>query len=634
MRRIVSKPEKKEQLPIEFQNCLAKTESIDGMILPGMTVLEHCMLTGYVAVYLAKAFPCLCKAGFIGSYAPHIAALHDIGKISPSFQKKIATALSPGGIAEKLEQELHLECDFPDIRHDEISEAALKDIAGKPCAQIAGLHHGGLPTAPGLPDDGQYGGRPWQAARERLAMEIDRVFNADIPRSMPSAQTRMLAGFTVVSDWLSSSISNDAYAADGISAAEDAVRDAGFCIHRYRKHLGFRDIFGFAPRPEQQEVIDIYSGPGIYMIEAEMGSGKTEAAFYLAYRLLEDGLADGIYFALPTTVTSRSMYARFAAFVDRILENGHMPPKLAYAGSELASYGDMVPGRDWFDFRKRILLAPFGVGTIDQALLAILNVRHSAVRAFGLAGKAVILDEVHSYDAYTGCLIADLVRMLRGLGATVIILSATLRTAAKKELMMIADGRAISEAYPCISVSSDGQLKEKAAGISRRRTVIVRHEEDDDIAAENALDYALSGRYVLWIENDVMTAQRKFMVFSSRLEGTSVRVGLLHSRMAGMDRERHEGTWISIFGKEGISNRNHGEGCILVGTQVLEQSLDIDSDVLFTRLAPIDMLMQRIGRLWRHGISGRNGKPCVHVLHPNLEKVIRGDSSFGISGAV
>ena len=164
-----------------------------------------------------------------------------------------------------------------------------------------------------------------------------------------------------------------------------------------------------------------------------MGMGKTEAALYAAYRMLEQGKAGGIYFALPTQLTSNKIHDRVNAFLSRILlQDSPQAPLLLHGKAWLKTFSeqemgeDAAPGKPWFQSGKRGLLAPFAVGTIDQALMAVIRVRHSAVRAFWLAGKVVIIDEIHSYDTYTGTIVDKLVTLLRDLHCTVIILSATL----------------------------------------------------------------------------------------------------------------------------------------------------------------------------------------------------------------
>ena len=281
-----------------------------------------------------------------------------------------------------------------------------------------------------------------------------------------------------------------------------------------------------------------------------------------------------------------------------------------------------------------MILAPFGVGTIDQALMSVIAVKHSSVRAFGLAGKVVILDEVHSYDSYTGTLIEALIKELLALGSTVIVLSATLRKSVRAGLLGLpADRGRLSSDYPLVtSLYPDGEMKESGALPVSERTICIKHGTDIQEAIDSAIYDAMSCKYVLWIENSVSDAQNAFARFSARCSGI-VGVGLLHSRFLGFDRAGKEKEYTALFGKDGWINRK-GKGFILVGTQILEQSLDIDADVLYTRIAPADMLFQRIGRLWRHVHPDRDGVPTCHIIHPGIEDVRKDPDVLGVSAAV
>lgn len=620
---------------VDFRQCLAKTDSDYGLCNPGMSVLEHCLITGYTATAIMQSFPYLRAIGLFPEGSVIAAALHDAGKISPVFQKKITDALSNPELRKRIYANLGLpDCFIVDIPHAEISQAAVSEIAGNLSGIIAGMHHGGLSSLPGPGTSSRYGGPLWQRARADLALALSEEFGSTYLHQLSSAELAFLAGFTVVSDWIGSSIRVFSGKHEASKEACHAVEKAGFCIHSFCNGLEFADVFGFSPRLEQRLLSDAYAGNGIYILEAEMGTGKTEAALYLAYLLLSQGKADGIYFALPTTITSRNMYGRFASFVNKILLDESISPKLVFASSGSALCGEMEPGHSWFDSRKRLILAPFGIGTADQAVMSVLNVRHSAVRTFGLAGKVVIIDEVHSYDQYTGTLIRDLIKQLQALGSTVIILSATLRRSDKRDLLGIGKNVPLSDSYPCVTSLVNGQLKEFDSVPDKHRTVSIIHENNDSVAMDKAIDDAMNGKYVIWIENDVLSSQKAYLVFAARLTDTGIGCSLLHSRFTHHDRASIEREIIPIYGQEGLKSRGTGPGFILVGTQVLEQSLDIDADVMYSRIAPMDMILQRVGRLWRHDIPSRKGKPVLHLLHPSAENTAENPDLFGRSGSV
>lgn len=628
----------KAQGTINPDDCLAKTDGFDadGFAVPGMTVYQHCLGTGLVASGLKAIYPYLEAKGFFPEGFQLIAALHDVGKIYPHFQKQIISNLPPESRIERSKR-LGLDDKVLDNapHHSVVSQAALKGLMGKSIAEIEGAHHGTITAVTPAPDSPIAGGKPWQDARLKLVAQLEAVFGSSIPSEMPPHLVDFILGLVIVSDWISSSVSLSDLLKEGDSVFVERVARAGFHRHSYRRGLSFKDIFGFEMRPEQALLSDMVAGPGVYVLEAGMGSGKTEAALYCAYRILSDGHGEGLYFALPTAVTSREIYKRVIPFLGRILLDD-VEAKLVFSGSTLDNivFSGKFSEPGWFDSRKRLILAPFGVGTIDQALMSVIAVRHSAVRAFGLAGKVVILDEVHSYDSYTSNLINRLVAELRNLGATVIILSATLRTSSRQALLGIPDAQSLSGDYPSVT-ALDESGKVSCAGLQEKsdRIVLLEHEEDYGTAIDKAIDEASNGKYVLWIENTVEEAQTVYRVVAARCFAIC-EVGLLHSRFTGKDRRAKERKYVQMFGKEEWVARLSGSGCILIGTQVLEQSLDIDADVLFTRLAPADMIFQRIGRLWRHDHPERSGKAVCHLVHPPLQSVEVDPHVLGPSASV
>jgi len=269
-----------------------------------------------------------------------------------------------------------------------------------------------------------------------------------------------------------------------------------------------------------------------------------------------------------------------------------------------------------------------------------MNVKHGFVRTFGLAGKVVILDEVHSYDSYTGTVLKELVAALRQLHCTVIILSATLTNKQRHSIMGISvdeEKNKEQTAYPLISAYSNAGLIEMATAKPDAAVVNICIVQKDNEAVEEALKRAERKEQVLWIENTVDEAQARYCHLAARASAINVECGLLHSRFIKTDREKNEHKWVSVFGKVGRDARQE-KGRILVGTQVLEQSLDIDADFLVTRICPTDMLFQRIGRLWRHrendNIRPIEAKREAWILASRLDEAMESAKSFGKSAYV
>lgn len=613
---------------ITFRSCPAKTFlRADGVTVAGRSVVEHCQIVGEVARALIAAYPDGLRACLFPAGAPLAAASHDIGKVSPYFVEKIRQACTPGccdlavlpGINPKLESQWG--------GHAGVSQVTAKAIdAPEYIAEILGQHHGFSPPVAGRrANDDIFGGPLWQQERVALVAELKTLLSTDWPQVDSVPQARLLSGLTSVADWIGSGEFFEDPAAPWESNINRALNSAGFIPPEYQPALSFKQVFGFAPRPAQQQLIDAVSAPGVYVLEAPMGLGKTEAALYAAYRMLDSGQASGIYFALPTQLTSNKIYERFNEFLRGILAEDCQHRSLLLHGNawlldtEMGEEGR--PGGAWFNHAKRGLLAPFAVGTLDQALMAAMNVKHGFVRAFGLAGKVVILDEVHTYDAYTGTLLDALVELLRALHCTVIILSATLNRDRRQQLL----GSALaSDAYPLITaVTRNDNVTELSVPTDGNQLVAVRLLEQDEPAIHEAIERALQGQQVLWIENTVVEAQQRYLDLAARASELGLACGLLHSRYTADNRKDIEERWVNLFGKPGWPERQL-QGRILVGTQVLEQSLDIDADFLVSRFAPSDMLLQRMGRLWRHADTPRAASAACEawLLAPNLEQAI------------
>ena len=624
---------------LELAQCLAKTRSTpQGATTTGRSVEEHCRIAGAIAKELAARFERACP-GLLPAGAELPALVHDVGKVCPTFQAKIYEAAQKPRPPALKNADPALEKQWGG--HAQVSCAALHAFdAPDAVARIAGGHHGRPSEKPGVYDARRpsFGGTQWQDRRKEL-------LNRLLPESPPwpqlddEARERMLCGLTITADWIASGTLFDDPHEDWQPLIGQAVDEAGFCWPQVLPGLSFQDIFGFAPRPAQSALIDAITAPGVYVLEAPMGLGKTEAALYAAYRMLEQRKSSGIYFALPTRLTSNRIHARVDTFLERIFA-GHESALLLhgqawlerFAHQQLGKHG--APNKSWFTQGKRGILAPFAVGTVDQALLSPMHVRHGALRTFGLAGKTVILDEVHSYDAYTGGILDALVAQLRRLNCTVIILSATLTAERRAALLGAASA---STAYPLISAAPlASSLTAIPCEAPAESQTLLGHPASDDEAMEEALLRAEGGQRVLWIENTVGEAQARWRLLAARAkEMGDLPCGLLHSRFTPADREQAEEHWVAHFAHNAPERSTCG--ALLVGTQVVEQSLDLDADFLITRFCPTDMLLQRLGRLWRHADTQRppSAQREAWLLHPAVEHALeKPRSAFGNSGFV
>lgn len=627
----------------------AKT-TVDGK--PGIDVFPHCRNVGFVATFLADAkMHLIANLGFSTGEAALLASLHDIGKISPGFQSKCDAWLEQYNLIQEAKNKGWLEDGRCERLHDKVSQftafnffksSGMQEMSADLYSAIIGAHHGRphkIPNGRSLPSGKQID--TWE--QERLDV-ISRLIACigDLPRkSMHKDDPALwwLAGLISISDWIGSDEnyfdnSRNTEEDEGRACARNAIEKIGFGAPEVRAKSSFPELFQLGPSTKsnalQNAAFESITEPGIYAIEAPMGMGKTEAALWVAYRLIREGKANGLYFALPTQVTSNRIHLRVSDFVTNIsdqvnrvglihasswlMDDIYQPSPGNTSKSEKVEY-DARAGRDWFASGKRALLAPFGVGTVDQALLASVAVKHFFVRRFALAGKVVIIDEVHSYDVYTGTLIKLLCDDLEKLGCTVILLSATLTRARRLSLLGIQkDSANLHDPYPLITGRrSDGVVINPVSANPPPARDVYPIFKPKQVALEAVLNAAKSGACVLWICNTIGEAQSVHEYFLKSGGVTKFDIGLLHSRFPFFRREEIEQEWMERLGKD---NRPR-KGCILVSTQVVEQSVDLDADLLVTELAPTDMLLQRIGRLWRHDRSGRGcEKPECWIITP------------------
>ncbi|MHB9130025.1 MAG: CRISPR-associated helicase Cas3' [Armatimonadota bacterium] len=651
--------------------------------------------------HLAKRFAALfaVEESQVADLVAYLVALHDLGKATPGFQRKSPT------LWERL-QELGFQDNHPlhnaaAFRHDAESCGMLREYlptqdvlrvdhprprdVWDALAFAVGSHHGtflssgemaGYPSVtPTRPSGDEF----WLSAREALIAEMQRIF---LPGALPvllkpdrlAALVALLNGMTILADWIASDTAAFPitavmpvvdYQAIAHRQASSALERVGLLRCPLHQHApDFRQLFpGIStPRPVQTaldaEALPHITPPVLAIIEAPMGEGKTEAALLLSRRLASAQDGGGFYFALPTQATSNQLFTRVLRFLDE-LATPEMPASvmLVHSRSELSTDLSSVlhPVTDWLDHtddvradawflpRKRRLLAPFAVGTIDQCLLGALQVRHGTLRLFGLAGKVVIIDEVHAYDAYMSTIIERLLEWLRAMDTSVILLSATLPSAMRASLMKAYGAEtlpSITEAYPAITlVNAEGSVQVIAPPTLpvSKQVHVEYHARQAPEQVWHCLQEALAdGGCAAWICNTVVEAQQTFRFLeeaTSQLpEDDRPELLLYHARMLLQDRQRIEAAVLQQFGKE--DNARRPFRAILVATQVVEQSLDIDFDLLVTALCPIDLLLQRCGRLHRHIRSRPSGvsSPRCLVLMPSLNEA--GEPDFGLSAWV
>lgn len=598
--------------------------------------------------------------------AEFLGAIHDIGKCTPEFQVKRGFTCSQDldqVLVERLEEAgLEELMDFQDLFRNEnphalAGEALLDSFGlGKDIHSLVGGHHGKPLDSPWNyreqmdkypesyyqsddPEDPIYG--LWEKSQKEIldwALEASGFSRLeDLPKIGEKGQV-LLNGLLIMGDWIAS---NERYFP--LFDLDEEVLDREGRLERawkvWKKTSNwkpgpikdvdryFEDRFGFKGRDAQIAFLNILlktQDPGIFIFEAPMGMGKTEAALAGAEILAEKTGRTGLFFGLPTQATSNGMFPRIKKWLDKVAKEGGSQQglRLIHGKSSLnkefaslpeASQINMDGEREatvvvnrWFSGRKTSNLENFVVATVDQCLLMALKQRHLALRHLGFSRKVVIIDEVHAYAAYMSVYLREALKWLGSYGVPVILLSATLPVKTRKSLLMAYaqgkegegvtyDEEALSSIdYPLMTYM-DGQriLKASIDHREKEKSVEVEKIPDEEIfplLEEFMAKPGVVGLMVNTVKKAQALAEECIQRFGPH------KVLLLHAAFIAMDRIKREEDLLKVLGKNG----KRPESLLVIGTQVIEQSLDIDFDVLISDLAPMDLLIQRMGRLHRH----------------------------------
>lgn len=588
--------------------------------------------------------------------------LHDLGKFSRPFQWKIAElwpgalglrpAEPPAGPNHWRTTALHLQDSSVALRFRAYLPKLAPGYESPLVAAIAGHHGAPPPVEAGMPK--------WaQDARDAIcATAATEAFAHVAELTCPAPAEHLdedgvrllswrLSGLTVLADWVGSDADYFGLAPLDMALADywrGALRAAGRALAAKgllpSKPVAAPRLHHFAPtaasspRPMQSlaETVKLSDGPQLVMIEDATGSGKTEAAIVLAARMMAAGRGEGVFVALPTMATANAMYERLKNVTDAFFERASNDAQRA---SLILAHGKAALSRDlsnlssppladgepssaltcnaWIaDDRRRAFFADIGAGTIDQAFLAVLPKKHVTLRQYALAGRVLIVDEAHCFDAYMKEELSALLRLHAMNGGSAIVLSATLSLGARRDIaksFLQGVGFKKQEAermtracasldYPLLTHIDASGVHEMQTEMARglERSVEVVRLDDRAAACDATCKAAEVGAAVLVICNAVDEAVAMHEALAAvRPNGT---VHLFHARFAQGDRLAIEDGVLARFGRNSKpQNRN---GHVLVATQVVEQSLDLDFDLVISDLAPIDLLIQRAGRLWRH----------------------------------
>lgn len=537
-------------------------------------------------------------------------------------------------------------------------------------AYILGGHHGEIPDTQTIINRLEVrfhlGNKDWSTKRADINAALKAVYHPaetfTIPaeRAAQNALLLVLAGMTTTADWIASNsiyfpyepetTPIDSYVELSEKRAEEALKALGWIGWKAAGEMKpFDKMFPFPPKPLQQSFIDQTEGlesPFIVILEAPTGSGKTESALYLSDQSIQKKQMAGMYIAMPTTATSNQIFSRTTKFLSDRYPDQQINTQLIHGsalfnelvhtikikgiaadntgGSE--SYENIYV-EEWFQPKKKSLLAPFGIGTVDQAFLSVMRCRHFFLRLFGLANKVVIFDEVHAYDVYMTEIFLRLLSWLKMINSSVIILSATLPKESRREMVRAFSGRdldipELSAPFPRVTISSEGGTREKSLGAIESRSVALHWISMEQLIP--ALKEKLKeGGNVAVILNRVNHVIECYEQLKNHFPEEELIV--FHSRFPFVWRDEIEKKVLANYGKEG----KRPARSIVIATQVIEQSLDLDFDLIISALAPVDLLIQRVGRLHRHSERetpvirpAAMRKPELWLLKPQEEEAI------------
>jgi len=582
-----------------------------------------------------------------------IATLHDIGKANLAFQNKVTgsradkvdhiTGMNPlfydQELKERLQNSLNIETLQAWFGSDKNLAAFL----------LASWSHHGEPIRPDPCDKAGTTPAWWKPDGnrdpfreiERILAAAGKAFPAAFKNGTPpipdqSELQHRFAGLVMLADWIGSHPRffplERPPGFDQNKAARKALRIIGMDSTGLRtalksRSLDFDEIFGFSPRPFQQtlgRLADPDSDEKLLIAEAETGSGKTEAALFYFFRLFASGKVDGLYFALPTRVAANELHDRIKKYLEMVFPDSQARPIAVLAVPRYAGIGgapdeqslpDISPQdeRPWAaEHPKRFLAATVAVGTIDQALLSTVQRRHAHLRSVCLDRSLLVVDEVHASDPYVRMLLRSLIAHHTKIGGFALLLSATLGSSAAQEYIKAAGGnrettplkQAITMPYPAITQAKGKLIAVKGTPESEKIVALSVQPwlEKPEKIIPTIVEALAAGARVMVVANTVhraislqRTIEQDSAVPRPAFFQCNGEIAPHHGRFAPVDRNLLDSEVTKRWGKNGPRGP-----ALIIGTQTLEQSLDIDADLLITDLCPADVLLQRIGRLHRH----------------------------------
>ena len=654
---------KQRGIPYEVRLFAGKTDPVNsGFWLP---LWMHLRDTAGIMVYLAQRWlpesvrqHIELDEDLLTQTACFLGWVHDLGKISAAFQGPMMAHLpEPRQCLEKYTTLSYREQNRKYSRHALASEAILRWLkCPNGLASVAGAHHGKPQTGKDVLDqlgdeeeEGSWESNYWPEGEQKFwescwrelfdyALQESGFSSVDELPQLTIPAEILLTGLLIMADWIASNPryfplipveelgDESLYPARVERAWQKFAPTLPWEVQEAAADPAeFRERFGFLPNEVQQAMLEAVNNaqePGIFILEAQMGVGKTEAALAAAEVLAQRCGEGGIFFGLPTQATANGIFGRLLDWAQKQSDGLEHSIRLAHGMAQLNTdylklQQEPVPVEDdaddpeervmvhqWFQGSKQALLANFVIGTVDQLLMAALQQKHVMLRHLGLAGKVVVIDECHAYDAYMNCYLDRALNWLGEYRVPVILLSATLPAKRRTELVTAyLNRKTLPDApwktcrgYPLLTWTDGKQVQQTGIPLHtppRRVTMESLTEEHLPEMLQNALR---EGGCAGVIVNTVRKAQD--LAARLREELPEFEVLVFHAQFLMPDRAEKEQRLMERIGKR--STPAQRDRLIVVGTQVLEQSLDIDFDYMITELCPTDLLLQRIGRLHRH----------------------------------
>lgn len=628
-------------------------------------VCAKCYLEAISSQSISKSLAKLwaCDDSTAVNRASYICSIHDIGKVHPDFQCKDPLLLNQWqhhGYDHLFSGRLD-----PAFRHEAYGAVVLKkilldrgyDARSADCySGIISLHHQGHIHT----NTSNHCAKMWEDLQIELESEMHHIFMPDTDLKKAShwdSLCMILTGILIICDWV---VSSDEYIRRASSA--NNLDELCYVSTRVLTDYGlistalFPDVTDFRqmwpniinPRPLQKACTDLDFHAPLTIIEAPMGEGKTETALYIAGKLCASYSKRGIYMALPTQATSNQMVNRVS---EMLMLYGDNHARLLHGLAWMAENSefeesvkrteDTDDAADWLKPLRLGLLGRNAVGTVDQAMSSVLRIKYSMLRLIGLSNKVLIIDEIHAYDMYMGQIISRMLDWCCALSIPVILVSATMQSSQKRKYLScfgIPSDTSLSYSYPLITqVDHNNMLRESpvSSGFSTSyRFSTMPKLGDTEYIAKHASALVANGGCICVMLNTVHQAQQVYTELI-KLVPDNVKTLLFHARYQVKNRKVAEENCIKWFGKGVASSRP--AKAILVCTQVVEQSLDVDFDYMISEIAPIDLLLQRAGRIHRHRNNMRPSgmeSPTIEVLIPEPNSSSDARRRYGTTGVI